>query len=130
MVLNVNKVFNEFSSSGDTLLKRDDILPDKDFLKFQADAAMEFNLFYGKFRFSMDQVFYFDQYVAFGLGMAELRRGSTPLITTDIGFVFWMGSNGSLRLGLKNDVYEEQHLDGSSSLNHNMITHLSVGYLL
>ena len=91
LALNINKVFNEFSSSGDTLLGRDSILPDKDFLKFQADAAMEYNLFYGKFRFGMDQVFYFDQYVAFGLGVADLRRGTSPLVMADIGFAFWMG---------------------------------------
>ncbi|MCY4523280.1 MAG: outer membrane beta-barrel domain-containing protein [Halobacteriovoraceae bacterium] len=130
LVVNANKVFNEFSSSGDTLLSRDDILPDKDFLKFQADVAAEYNLFYGKFRFSMDQVFYFDQYVALGVGMAELSRGATWLATADVGLAFWMGTRGSFRLGIKNDFYEEQHLNGTTSFNHNLVAYLSAGYLI
>ena len=127
VLLTGSKVFNELSPSGELLLSRDDILPDKDYMRYQAGAAVEYNLFYGKFRLSMDQVFYFDQYWSLGAGAVGLRSGTTNVVNLDGGLAFWLGKRGSVRLGLKNDFYQEQTLSGKD-FNHNLVAYFSVGY--
>ena len=128
-VLNINKVFNDLNSSGEILMSRDRIVPDKDYIIHQVDLGLEYNLFYGKFRLGRDRVFYFDQYVSLGAGLVELKSGSTFTATANVGLAFWAGRSTSVRFGLKNDFYEEENLQGSQSFNHNLVTYLSVGHL-
>ena len=123
-----SKVFNEFNSSGEILLEKTNLVPDKDYLKYRFDAAAVFNTFYGKFRFGMERVFYFDQYISLGAGMMGLESGTTPAVVADIGLSFWLEKNYSVRFGFKNEFYNEQRLTGEE-LNHNLVTHLEVGYV-
>lgn len=126
---NYFKVNNELSSSGKKLVNDNGILPDRDFVKSQTDVMAEYNLFYGKMRFDLDQVVYFDQYIAAGAGSVQLGNGNTTAYILDAGFAFWFGKRGGARIGLKNDFYTEQNLNGSTKV-HNMVGYLSFSLLL
>ncbi|MBY0517813.1 MAG: outer membrane beta-barrel domain-containing protein [Bacteriovoracaceae bacterium] len=126
---NFFKVNNELSSSGKKLLNDNGVIPDRDFVKTQMDAMVEYNLFYGKMRLDMDKVVYFDQYWGIGAGQVQLGRSTATAAVLDAGIAFWMGKWGSARLGMKNDFYKEQNLNGSTSV-HNMIGYLAFGMML
>lgn len=126
---NYFKVNNELSPAGKKLVNDKGILPDRDFVKSQMDAIVEYNLFYGKMRFDMDRVVYFDQYWGVGAGQVELGNSNTTAMVLDAGFAFWLGKWGSARLGLKNDFYTEQNLNGSTSV-HNMVGYFAFGMML
>ncbi len=119
--------FNSLTSGGKRLLAEDGILPDAPFVKSRFDALVGYNLFYGKFRLSMDKVLYFDQYVAFGPGYITTQYASSPAAVLDVGFVFWMGRNFSFRFGVKNDFFKEESLRETKTAHH-ALGHLSVGY--
>jgi outer membrane beta-barrel protein len=122
------KVFNEVSSDGELVMSTGRILVPEDYVSQQLEAFTSFNVFYGKFRLGLNRVFYFDQYIALGAGMAELESGNTPMISPDIGIALWLGKSGSVRFGIRNELYNKQTLDGEE-LNHNVVAHLSIGYL-
>jgi|SRR5665213_2874417 len=121
-------VDNAFKSDADNLKSTSGAIPDVPYAKTRADLMVEYNVFYGKFRFSTDTVSYFDQYVAIGPGTVEQNTGSTSAWVADVGFAFWLGQWGSARFGLKDYYYTEQYRSGDVSSN-NIHAHLDLGYL-
>lgn len=122
-------VSNGLSASAQRLIIEDRVYPDVAYSKWQADATVGLNTFYGKFRLTADNVMYFDQYVALGGGMVGLSTGSRPAAVADIGFAFWMGRSLSLRMGFKDTVYNEQRRL-SRSWEQNFQFHIDAGILL
>lgn len=127
--LNARYVFNSLSDAGLRLIDHDQIYPDIAYMRSLADVTVGFNLFYGKFRLSMDRVFYFDQYIALGAGIANLDTGKQGVAVGDIGFVFWLGKWGSLRLGLKDYYYNEKRRLSQGRV-HNAMGYFDFGILL
>lgn len=121
--------FNEFTESANRLIQHDGILPNAAIVKWRTDLLAGYNLFYGKFRINMDQVFYFDQYVAVGPGMINTQYGTSPSAVADVGFALWFGSNWSARFGAKSDFFNEKKRDTSGTAYH-LLAHLDVGYLI
>jgi len=121
--------FNSFTASADRLIEDQGLIPDIDYAKFKADLSIGFNLFYGKFRVTMDQVFYFDQYVTLGAGIAELSSGRTGMVTADVGMVFWFGQHLSFRAGVKDYIYQEKKVL-SSGVVHSLNGHIGIGVVL
>ena len=122
-------VFNSLSDAGNRLLALQGILPDAGYVKYRADLLAGYNLFYGKFRLSLDTVFYFDQYLALGPGWVVTSGGGSAAGVGDIGFVFWMGKRFNAQLGVK-DFYYSQHRIVSTSTVNDIVGHLDFGVLL
>jgi len=122
-------VFNSLSSAGTRLVAEQHILPDMAYVKYRGDLMGGFNIFYGKFRATMDEVFYFDQYVALGPGVVNLDTGTAPAGVADVGFSFWFGRKISARLGVKDYIFNEQRTLTKGVVN-NFLGHLDVGILL
>jgi len=121
--------FNDFTDSAYLLMEREGIVPDAAIVKWRSDLLANYNLFYGKFRMNMDQVFYFDQYVAAGPGLVNTQYGTSPAAVVDVGFSLWFGKNWSARFGAKNDFFSEKKVNGTDFVDH-MLGHLEVGYLI
>ena len=121
-------VSNQLSDAGNRLLNVDGALPDIAYAQSRTDLTAEYNLFYGKFRLSMNQVLYFDNYVALGAGSMNLNTGSETAAVGDIGMAFWIGKWGSARIGVKDYYYDEPHISGTQA-SHNVHGHVDVGYL-
>jgi outer membrane beta-barrel protein len=119
-------VTNSMTSEGDNLLASEGIIPNMPYARQRSELTLGYNVFYGKFRLSSEQVFYFDQYVAVGPGLMMLNVGDFGAAVADVGFAFWLGQWGSTRIGLKDYIYSEP---GKSSLSENLHAHLDVGYL-
>jgi hypothetical protein len=98
-------------------------------VKTRFDALLGFNLFYGKFRMNMDNVFYFDQYVAIGPGLVTTQYDSAMAAVADIGFALNFGNNWTARLGAKSDLYNEK-LSATKSLAYHLLGHVDIGYLI
>jgi hypothetical protein len=77
----------------------------------------------------MDQVFYFDQYIALGAAYLSLNNGKAIAAAGDLGFAFWFGKSAVARVGLKNYLYNEKRLLGSS-LRWDAVGAIEVGMLL
>ncbi len=122
-------VNNSLTNTAQLLISREGIIPDVAYAKYRADATLGFNVFYGKFRLSMDQVFYFDQYASIGAGVAGMNTGSAPAAVADLGFAFWMGRSGVVRFGVKDYFHQEKRNLGQNMV-HNVHGHLDVGILL
>ncbi len=103
-------------------------VPDVPYASTRADAMLEYHVFYGKFRWSVETVSYFDQYIGLGAGQVEMNTGTEISYVGDIGFAFWLGKWGSARIGLKDYYYKEQYRAGAS-MEHNLHAHLDMGYL-
>jgi len=127
--LNHFQMNNSLSSAGKKLLNDNGVIPDRDYVSSQTDLMVEYNLFYGKMRLDLDKVVYFDQYWALGAGQVELGRGSSTAAVLDAGIAFWIGKWASARMGLKNDFYTENNLNGSTRV-HNMVGYLAFGFML
>ncbi len=121
-------VFNSLSSSGERLMNENKRLPDVAYTKYRADLMAGYNLFYGKFRLSLDQVFYFDQYVAIGPGVVVQDLGTHPAAVADVGFAFWFGRNFSFRIGVKDYLFHEDRRL-SKGLANNVLGHVDFGYV-
>ncbi len=121
--------FNDFTRSAEMLMMNEGIVPDAAIVKWRADLLANYNLFYGKFRTSIDQVFYFDQYVSVGPGLVNTQYGTAPAAVADIGFALWIGKNWSTRFGVKNDFFREK-TQLSNDLAYHMLGHIEVGYLI
>jgi len=119
--------FNELTTGAQVLLAKGNQLPDAAYVKRRADLLVGYNLFYGKFRLSMEQVLYFDQYLAIGPGLVTTQYGSSPAAVADVGFAFWLGRNASLRFGIKSEVFNEKRFADSSNVTH-VLGHLDIGY--
>jgi outer membrane beta-barrel protein len=121
--------FNDFTASANRLIQEERIMPDAAIVKWRSDLLLSYNLFYGKFRVSMDQVFYFDQYVSVGPGLVNTQYGTAPSAVADVGFALWFGKNWSAKFGAKNTLFNEQRYTGSDMAYH-LLGHIDVGYLL
>jgi outer membrane beta-barrel protein len=126
--LNYALVANQLSSAADRFRSSEGIVPDVPYAKSRTDLLAEYNVFYGKFRYSVDRVFYFDQYIAAGPGFVEMNTGTVGAAVADVGFAFWLSRWGSARIGLKDYYYEEVYRSGTSP-THNLHAHLDIGYL-
>lgn len=122
-----SKGYTSLSSAGERLMT-ESILPDTAYVKYRANMMVGFNAFYGKIRFSMDHVVYFDQYIALGGGRVFLDTIPATAISGDVGFVFWLGKSGSIRMGLRDDFYNQQRRLASSQV-HDLLGHVDVGVL-
>ena len=129
VALSASYVFNSFSAAADHLLDTEGRYPDVTFTKGRGDLVLSYQLFYGKIRFSMDNVLYFDQYLSLGGGVVDMSRGTRSAAVGDIGFVFWLGKWGSLRAGLKDFYYEEPRAQDSHYV-HSLLGHLDLGLLI
>lgn len=129
LALGGSYVFNELNGTGQRLFTEERRLPDLTYAKSRADLAVGFNTFYGKFRLSMDNVFYFDQYIQLGGGIVNMPNAAVKALTADAGFAFWIGKRGTFRVGLKDWYYQEKRMMSQGS-NHNLIAHLDLGILL
>jgi len=124
-----NKVYNDFKGSADRLLQEQGVLPDVDYAKARIEGRVQYNLFYGKFRFTKDSVMYFDQYIAAGYAQNQLASGNANGPLGDAGFAFWISNWGSVHLGVK-DYYYTEKAALTSGAHHNIHGYLQVGYLL
>jgi outer membrane beta-barrel protein len=121
--------FNSLSDAGQRLLDMQQLLPDVAYVKYRLNLLAGYNLFYGKFRVSMDQVFYFDQYIAAGPGLVGMDTGTAPAAVGDIGFVFWMGRKFNAQVGFKDYYYTQKRTLTTSKVN-DMVGHIDFGILL
>jgi outer membrane beta-barrel protein len=121
-------VDNELKSEVDTVKTNNGALPDVPYSISRTDLTAEYNVFYGKFRWTAETVSYFDQYIALGAAQIEQNTGTSMGYVADIGFAFWMGKWGSTRLGLKDYYYKEDYRSGPLWTN-NLHAHLDLGYL-
>ncbi len=127
-------VFNRFTDGGQWLIDEVRRAPDVAVTKFRTDLQLGYNLFYGKFRLTMDRVFYFDQYVALGPGLLMFDKTRNPAagnrasLVADVGFAFWFGRNLSFRLGVKDYFFHEQRSLTSGWVN-NFSGYLQAGYV-
>lgn len=120
--------FNRLTDAGERLMTNEGILPDSTYTRYRGDLLVTFNTLYGKFRLSMDEVLYFDQYISLGGGVVRQQFGTQPAGVADVGLAFWLGKSGSFRMGLKDQIhYEQRRL--SSSVVHDFLGYISVGYL-
>lgn len=124
-----NYVGNQFTEDANRLAREQGRFPNTPFAKSMMFGTVAYNSMYGKFRITMDQVFYFDQYIALGGGVVDLNTGQQTLFVGDIGFAFWLGKWGSIRLGVRDFLYNEVKNTGESEMVHNIHGHMSVGYL-
>jgi hypothetical protein len=127
-----SKVYNTLNSSSKRLWEDEEVFPDAAFITKRYDAQIGANLLYGKFRFSMDKVFYFDQYVSLGAGMVEQYNGvqvrNTRTLVGDAGFVFWFG-DFNMRIGVKDNYFREFRRDATDQVHH-FIGYSSIGMVL
>lgn len=121
--------FNSLNDSGKELVKQHGLLPDAAYPKYRAHLLLGFNTFYGKLRFSMDSVTYFDQYIAIGPGVVSMNTGKAIAGVGDVGFVFWLQKWGSLRVGVRNEIFTEKRTLTSSTVHH-MVGHMDFAFLL
>lgn len=121
-------VFNALTMTAQQLISQDGIVPDVAYAKNRMDATLAFNTVYGKFRVSTDQVFYLDQYIALGAGIVNLDRGASTMGVIDLGFAFWLGRSGVIRLGMKNHLYREQR-ELSTAMTQHWVGHVDLGWM-
>jgi len=119
---------NELSEAGKTLFKNKALVPDSDFAFKSTEAFITYNTIYGKMRVSKTKVVYFDQYVSIGAGKIDLASGEETLTNVDLGVAFWLGSNMSARIGVKNEFYVQGRLNGKEKV-HNAVGFIEFGYL-
>ncbi len=119
---------NNLSSAGEQLFDSEKLLPDTDYALKSTEGFVNFNTVYGKLRLTQDTIVYFDQYITLGYGNIALAAGETRLATVDLGFSFWIGKHASLRIGARNEFYEQQKLNGADDV-HNVLGYFEMGYL-
>ena len=126
--LRYNRYTNKLTSAGQKLLEDKQIVPDQDFAYNSQELLVNYNTIYGKLRWSSDTIVYFDQYISLGGGQIELASGKTNHGLVDLGFAFWLGKHGSMRVGIKNEFYNQAQLSGER-LMHNTMGYFEIGYL-
>lgn len=120
--------FNKLTVAGEALFEREQILPDSDFAIKSTDAFITYNTVYGKVRLSQETIVYFDQYISLGYGNIALSEGEAQMYTVDLGLAFWVGKNFSSRVGVKNEFFTQQRLNGDDNV-HNAMGYVEIGYL-
>lgn len=119
---------NVLSSAGTKLFDSGFILPDTDYATKSSGGFVNYNTFYGKLRFSEDTIVYFDNYVALGYGKIALASGEVQYYNADLGFSFWFGKHLSTRVGVNNEFYTQNRINGKSNVHHAM-GYIEIGYL-
>lgn len=119
---------NSFTEETQALIREQGRIPDLAYVKYRASLLLSYNLFYGKFRLGSDSVAYFDQYVAAGPGFVSMQTGNAVAGVVDVGFAFWLGRNMSVRLGVKNEIYQQRTLFTSSTA-YDLLGHVDIGYV-
>ncbi|MBY0470505.1 outer membrane beta-barrel domain-containing protein [bacterium] len=130
--IGVNGSYVSNSLTNSTLILLNDTKgprPDVAYPDFVADLNVGYNLFYGKFRLSMDNVLYFDQYWTLGGGVVNLNTGRQVAGVVDAGFAFWLGKKGSVRIGVKDYIYNEKLITSQGIVN-SFVLHLDAGIML
>lgn len=122
-----NQVYNRFSSVVGQLSEDQGMLPDVAFASDRTEARVEYNLFYGKFRFTREQTLYFDFFVGGGWAQHNLNTGRADGPLADAGLAFWF-PKASFRLGFKDYYYSETRMLKAEA-NHNVHAYSSVAYL-
>ncbi len=120
--------FNKLNESGTNLMNQNQVLPDLAYEQYRASLLFAYNTFYGKIRFGMESVTYFDQYIAVGPGIVAMNTGTSPAAVVDIGFAFWLGRTGSVRFGVQNEFFYEKRVQ-STVFRNDAVAHLDVGLL-
>ena len=119
---------NKLSEDGRFLLDDQKIVPDTDYALNAREIFASYNTIYGKMRLSQRRVLYFDQYISLGAGQTKLASDQTPHAFLDLGFAFWLSRWGSLRVGMKNEIYEQVKRSGEE-FRYNAMGYLEFGYL-
>ena len=119
---------NKLSGAGKKLFDNEQLLPDTDYALKSTEGFISFNTIYGKLRLTRDTIVYFDQYIALGYGDVALANGEQKMTTLDLGLAFWLGRKASARVGLKNEFYTQQKINGSSDVQ-NAMGYMEFGYL-
>ena len=127
-----SQVSNKLTGAGERLKDDIEVFPDVTYVKRRMDATIGANLFYGKFRLTMDNTFYFDHYIALGAGLVDSTNGSEDTRSRggvgETGFAFWFG-RVNFNLGVKDYYFEEQRRLSSGRVHH-VIGFSSIGLLL
>ncbi len=126
--LRYNHYTNKLTGAGNILFENEQLLPDTDYALNSKEIFATYNTIYGKLRWSKDTVVYFDQYISVGVGQIELASGGTNHGLVDLGLAFWVGKHGSVRVGLRNEFFNQQQFVGDR-FRHNSMGYLEVGYL-
>ncbi len=126
--LSGNYVLNQFTKDGEDLVNNPGLVPDVGVVLFRTDLTVGYNLFYGKFRVTMDKVFYFDHYVALGAGVIWQELGRRLAAVGDTGIAMRFGRNLSLRVGVKDYFFDEQRKI-THSFTHNFVGYMQAGYV-
>ncbi len=121
-------VFNRLTAGGEFAFNVLNRPPDLAVTFFRSDLVLGYHLFYGKFRVSMDSVFYFDHYVAIGPGMVGLEFGNRFGPVLDTGIVAWFNRSFSVRLGVKDYIFNEPKRV-SQGLVNNFVGYLQAGFV-
>lgn len=122
-------VSNTFTNSAERLGVVQGIYPDVDYAKSRMEIRPQANLFFGKFRISSDQTFYFDQYIGLGAAAHQLKSGQAIGPVGEAGFVFWISTYGALRLGVRDYYYAEKGVMTQGS-SHNFFGFVQGGVVL
>lgn len=127
-----SQVNNRLSGPAERLKDDEEVFPDVVFVRRRGDAMLGANLFYGKFRLTMDQTFYFDHYIAVGAGVIDQTNGIEDIrargAVAETGFAFWFG-RVNFNLGVKDYNFEEQRRLSNGRVHH-VIGFSSIGLLL
>jgi outer membrane beta-barrel protein len=126
--LRYNRYTNKLTTTGEKLLENQQIVPDQDFAYNSQEIFATYNTIYGKLRWSSDTVVYFDQYISLGAGQLELASGDVNHGLADLGLAFWIGNHFSMRVGVKNEFYNQEKRTGSE-FTHNAMGYMEIGYL-
>ena len=121
-------VKNEFTPSAQSLRNVTGFLPDVDYASSRLEGRVQYNLFYGKIRFTKLQAISFDQYLGLGAARHELRSGAETGPVADLGFAFWLGRHASAHLGVK-DYYYDEHRQMTNGSNHNVHGYAQLGVI-
>ena len=126
--LRYNHYTNKLTQAGERLLEDQKIVPDQDFAYNSQEIFATYNTGYGKLRWSSETVVYFDQYISLGGGQIELASGKTNHALLDLGLAFWLKKHGSLRVGVRNEVYNQIKITGED-LKYNAMGYIEFGFL-
>ena len=117
-------VSNSLSAAANDLQSSVGMVPRVPYAIARTDLTGEANLFFGKLRITSERVFYFDQYVAAGVGFVQMNDGTVGALVGDVGVVGWIGRSASARLGLR-DYYNNENY-GSGQVRATICTRTSI----
>ena len=126
--LGASYVSSSLNSAGESLIENEKLPPDLAYVKERYEFVGGVNVFYGKFRLSWDNVFYFDQYLSLGPALMNLDTGPAYGMVGDLGLALWLDRSFSLRLGVKDYFFNEKRRLGEGFVHH-VLGHIEMGYI-